>query len=93
MTRLTKSLHTVTVFKRIAHLIQIERAHEMHEWDGMMLACEVHRVLELPDCPPDDPTWLRCLAACEAEMKELRDAEAEVERTRAADPIYAEVRP
>lgn len=90
---LPKSLHTVTVVRRVAALLLKER-HECETMSGAELAAVVlDEVLEL-DIPAGDPTVARCVEACADVLDELREATAEAESNGPCYPrIVVEVVP
>jgi hypothetical protein len=75
---LPKSLHTVTVVRRVAALLLKER-HECEDMDGTELATMALDEVLCLDLPDGDPTVARCVAACNEVIAELREATAEAE--------------
>ena len=86
-----KSLHTVTVVRRVAELLLKER-HECETMSGAELATmALDEVLWL-DLPAGDPTVARCAEACADALEERREAIEEAERNGPRYPrIFVEV--
>jgi hypothetical protein len=94
MSALPKSLHTVTVVRRVAALLLKERP-ECEDMTAAELAITVlDEVLELPEPDTGNDTLRRCVEACAAVLDDLREATEEAERNGPRYPrIVVEVAP